>query len=115
MSNVGNNKEKTITDKNNKTPYYLMTKSHFSLESPIDRSTLKSRNSLGLLLFPLDIPFIVTVEPPISYLYELHDHNTRQMTINNYNYHSVAGSHKWLQELAISDEVLISVHPRGSH
>jgi len=47
--NVGNN-EGTITD--NKTPCYLMTRSHFSPESPIDGSTPKCRNSLGLSLFP---------------------------------------------------------------
>ena len=33
------------------------------------------------------------------------------MTINNYNYQSIAKSHKRLQELAISDEVLVRVHP----
>ena len=51
-SNVGNNKERTITDKNNKISYYVMTISHFSPESPIDRCTLRSKNSIGLLSFP---------------------------------------------------------------
>ena len=32
------------------------------------------------------------------------------MTFSNYNYQSVADSHKRLQELAIGDEVLIRVH-----
>ena len=47
----------------------------------------------------------------MPHLHESHDHNTRQMTINNYNYQSAAKSHKRLQELAIDDEVLIRVHP----
>ena len=80
-------------------------------ESPIDGSNLKSRNFLGLLPLPLDISHIITIEPPAPYLHELHDHNTRQMIINNYNYQSTAESHKRLQELAINDEVLIRVHP----
>ena len=40
-SNVGNNKERKVTDKNNKTPCYLMIRSHFSPESPIDGSTFR--------------------------------------------------------------------------
>jgi len=32
-SSIGNNREGTITEKNNKTPYYLVTRSHFSPES----------------------------------------------------------------------------------
>jgi len=35
---------------------------------------------------------------------------TRQMIINNYNFHFAAESHKWLQNLAIGDEVMIKVH-----
>jgi len=105
-SNVGNNKEGTITDKNNKTPCYLRTRFHFLPESPIDGS-LTSRNFLDLLPLPLGISPIVTVEPHAPHLHELHDHNTRQITIDNYNYQSTAESHKWLQELAIGDEVLI--------
>ena len=59
----------------------------------------------------LSIPPIITVETPVPHLHELHDHNTRQMAINNYNYQSAAESHKWLQELVISYEVLIRVQP----
>jgi len=113
-SNVRNNKEGTITEKN-KTPYYLVTRSHFSPESPIDGTTPRSKNSLGLLPLPLGIPSIVTIEPSVPYLRKLHDHDTRQMTISNYNYQSVAGSHKRLQNLAIRDEVLIRVHQKGSY
>ena len=80
--NVKNNKEGTVTDKNNKSPSYLVTSSHVSPESPIDESTPRSKNSLGLLPLPLGISTIVTVEPPALYLHDLHDHNTRQMTIN---------------------------------
>ena len=76
-----------------------MTRSHFFLESPIDGSTPKSKNSLGLLLLPLDISSIVTVESSAPHLHELHDHNTRQMTISNYNYQSTVKSHKWLHGL----------------
>jgi len=32
------------------------------------------------------------------------------MIIRNYNYQSVAESHKWLQDLTIGDEVMIRVH-----
>ena len=35
-SNVGNNKEGTVTDKDNKTAYYLVIRSHFSPKSFID-------------------------------------------------------------------------------
>ena len=99
-SNVGNSKEGTITDKNNKTPCYLVTRSHFSPESPIDGSTPSPRNSLVLIPLPLSIPPIVTVGPSASHLNELHGHNTKQITISNYNYQSTAESHKWLKELA---------------
>ena len=91
-SNV-ENKEETVTDKN-KTSCYLVTISHFSPDSPIDESTLRFRNYVGLLPLPISISLVVTIEPPASHLHELHDHNTRQMTINNYNYQSVAESHK---------------------
>ena len=93
-SNVGNNKEGTVTDKNNKTPCYLVARSYFSPEFPIDGYTPSSKNSLGLLSLPLDILLIITVEPSTSYLHELHDHNKRQMTISNCNYQSTAKSHK---------------------
>jgi len=76
-SNVGNNREGTITDKNNKTRCYLVTRSHISPDYPIDGFTYRSRNSLGLLPLPLGISSIVTVEPPVPHLHELHDHNTR--------------------------------------
>ena len=91
---VGNNKEETVTDKNKKIPCYLVTRSHFSPESPIDGSLLKCRNSLGLLL--LRIPPIVTFEPHAPELHKLHEHNTKQMTTNNYNYQFSAESHKQL-------------------
>jgi len=84
-SNVGNNKKGTVTDKNNKTPYYLVTSSHFSAVSPIDRSAPRLTNFFSLLHPPLGIPSIVTTEPPGLHLHELHDHNTRKITINNYN------------------------------
>jgi len=87
------------------------TPSHFSPESPINGSTPRSRNSLDLLSLPLGILSIVTVEPPAPNLHELHDHNTRQMITNNYNYQHVAESHKQLQEITIGDEVLIRMHP----
>ena len=51
-SNVGNNMEGTITDKNNKKPCYLVTRPHFSPESPINGSTPRPRNSVGLPVFP---------------------------------------------------------------
>ena len=89
----------------------LSDRSHFSPKSPIDRSTLRSRNSLGLLPFPLSIPPVVTIEPSVPYLHELYDHHIRQMTFNNYNYQSATESHKRLQDLAIGDKVLIRVHP----
>jgi len=38
-------------------------------------------------------------------------HNIRRMTISNYNYQSVAESHKRLHNIAIGDEMLIRVHP----
>ena len=63
-SNIENNKKGTTTKKNN-TPYYLMTKSHFSSESPIDGSTLRSRSSLSHLSLPLGIP-------PLPQLNHLH-------------------------------------------
>ena len=88
-----------------------MSRSHFSPESPIDGSTPRFRNSLSLLPLLLVIPSIITVELSAPYLHELHDHNLRQMTINNYDYEFAAESHKWLQDLAIGDEMLIKMHP----
>ena len=38
-SNVRNIKEGIVSDKNNKSPRYLVTRSHFSPESPIDGFT----------------------------------------------------------------------------
>jgi len=105
-----NNKKRIVTEKNDKTPSYLVSRTHFSHESPIDGSTPRSRDSRGLLHLPQGIPPIVTVEPSASPLHKLHEHNTRQMTINNYNYQSVAESHKWLQDITIGDDVLIRVH-----
>ena len=75
-SNMGNNKEGTITDKNNKTPRYVMTRSHFSPESPIDGFTPRFRNNVGFLRLFLGISPIVTFELPAPHLHELHDHNT---------------------------------------
>jgi len=85
-SNVWNNREETITDMDNKILRYLVIRSHFFSESLIDGSTLRSRKSFSLLPLLLGILSIVTVEPPAPHLHELHDYNTRQMTINNYNY-----------------------------
>ena len=110
--NVGNNKEGTITNKNNKTLCYLVIRFHFSPGSSIDRSNPRSRNSLDLLPLPLGISHIVTVEPPAPHLHELHEYNTRQMTIINYSYQPTVESHKRLQELTRGDEVLIRVHPK---
>ena len=91
---VGNNKERTITKITDKT--YLVIRTHFSPESPIDGSTLRSRNSLGLLPLPLSILPIATVESCAPHLYKLHEHKTGQMTISNCNYQSAAESQKWL-------------------
>jgi len=88
-----------------------VTRFHFSLESPIDGSTFRSRNSLSLIPLPLGIPPIATIEPSTSHLPELHEHNISQMIISNYNYQSTAESQKLLQDIAIGDEVLIRVHP----
>jgi len=107
-SNVRNNRERTITDKN-KTSCYLVIRYHFSPESSIDGFTPRFRNFLSLLPLPLDIPPIVTVEPSTPHLYELNDHNTRQITISDYNYQCTAESHKRLHGLAIIDEVLIAI------
>jgi len=68
-------------------------------------------NPHSLLHLPLGIPLIVTVEPLAPHSHELHDHNTKQMIIDNYNYQFIAKSHKRLQKLAIGDDVLIRVHP----
>ena len=68
-SSVGNNKERTITEKNDKTPCYLVTRTYFSHESPIDRSTHKPRNSIGLLPLPLGIPPIITIESSAPHLH----------------------------------------------
>ena len=91
----------------------MINRSHFSCESPIDWSNLRSKNFLSFLL-PLGIPFIIIVEPLASHLHELHDHNMRQMTISNYNYQFIAESYKRLQKLTIRDEVLIRMHPTGN-
>ena len=107
MSTVGIMRE---TEKNNNTPCYLVTRSHFSPKSPIDGFTLRPRNSLSLLPLPLVILPIVTFEPSASHLHELHDYDTKQMTIDNYNYQSTIESHKRLQDLAVGDNVLIRVH-----
>jgi len=88
-----------------------MTRSHFSPGYPIDESTLRFRNSLGLLPLLLGTSPIVKFEPPTAHLHELNDHNTKQMRINIYNYQSTAEFHKRLQELVIDDEVLIRVLP----
>ena len=78
---VGSNKLGTITDKKSKKSCHIVTKFYFSSESPIDRSTLKSRNFLGLLPLSLGISPIVTAKPPQPHSHEMHDNNTRQMTI----------------------------------
>jgi len=72
-SNVRNNEERTVTTKDNKTPCYLVSRPPFFIESPIDRSTLRSKNSLGLFSLPLSISHIVTVELSAPHLHELHD------------------------------------------
>ena len=63
-SNVGYNKERTVTDKNNKSLCYLVIRSHFSLEFLIDGFSLRSRNSLGPLPLSLSILHIITIELP---------------------------------------------------
>ena len=78
---VENIKERTVTKKNDKTPYYLATRTHFSPKSAIDGSTLRSRNSRGLLPLPLGNPPITIVEPSTPHLHKLHEHNIKQMTI----------------------------------
>ena len=87
---VGSNKSGTVTNKKSKTSCHVVIRSHFSLESPIDGYTLRSKNFLDLLPLPLDIPLIVTVEPLAPHLHESHDHNTRQMIIINYNHESAS-------------------------
>jgi len=67
-----------------------VTRSYFSPEILIDGSILRFRNSIGILSLLVGIPLIVTVEPPAPYLHELHNHNTSQRTVNNYNYQSAA-------------------------
>ena len=44
-SDIGNNKERTVTEKNDKTPCYIVFRTHFSPESPIDGSISRSRNN----------------------------------------------------------------------
>ena len=44
----------------------------------------------------LGIPLIVTVESLAPHSHELHDHNTKQTIISNYNYQSAIESHKQL-------------------
>ena len=88
----------------------LVTRSHFSPEFPINGSTPRSKNSLGLLLLPLGIKPIVIVEPLAPHLHELYDHNIMQITISNYNYQFIAEFHKRLQKVTKCDEVLIRVH-----
>ena len=87
---VGSNQSRTVTDKQSKKSCHLMTRSQFLTESPTDGSTPRSRSSLALLPLPRGILPIVIVESPTPHLHELHDHNTRQMTISNYNYQSTA-------------------------
>ena len=108
--NVRNN-DGTVTDKNNKTTCYLVTRCQSSLEALVDTSVSTLRNSIGLLSLLIGTKPIVTVESPASHLLELHVHTKRQMTFINYNYQSTAKSHKQLQELVIGDGVLIRVHP----
>ena len=45
-----------------------------------------------------------------QHLHELHEHIKMQIAISNNNYKSTADSHKRLQEFAIGDGVMISVH-----
>jgi len=103
---------RTITGKNNKTPFYLVTRTHFSPESHVEEFTPRSRNSLFLLPLPLGIPSIVIVEPFTLHLHYLYEHNTKQLTISNYNYQFAIKSHKRLQDITIGDEILIRVHPK---
>jgi len=90
--NVRNNKEGTVTDKNNKIPCYLVIRSQSSPEAPVDRSPTTLRNFIGLLPLPIDTKVIVTVESLASHLNELHVHTKRQMTFSNYDYQSAAVS-----------------------
>jgi len=106
-----NNKEGTITDKNNKILCYLVIRSQSSPKALVDRSTTTLRNFIGLLPFLIGTKPIVAVESPASHLHELHVHTKGQMTFNNYNYSSAVESHKRLQELAMGNGVLIRVHP----
>jgi len=62
---VGSTKERTITEKNEKIPDYLVIRTHFSPQLPIDGSTPRSWNSRGLLFLPLGIPPIAIVEPSV--------------------------------------------------
>jgi len=66
-SNVGNNKEGTVNAKDNEIPCYLVNKSHFSLESPINESTPRSKNSSGIVSLPLGISYIITNESSVPF------------------------------------------------
>jgi len=77
-----NNKGRTITEKNDKTPCYLVIGTHLTHESPIVGSTPRSRNFSDILLLPLGNSPIVTVESSALYLHELHDHKTRQKQLS---------------------------------
>ena len=105
-SNVGNNKEGTITDKNNK-HHVTGLNLHQKLWS-ID------------LLPHLRISSVFSSRRYSSYCHSwvirvtfvwVACHIKRYITIIHYNYQSAAKSHKRLQELAVGDEVLIRVHP----
>jgi len=93
-----------VTDKKSEKPCYLVSRSRSLPETPVGRSTTKLRNPLGLLPLPIGIKPIVTVKSHIPHFHELHVHTKRQITFSNYNYQSVAESHKHFSELAIGDE-----------
>ena len=95
-SNVGSNKVEVVTDKKSEKPCYLVTRSQSSPEIPVDKSTSKPRNPLGLLPLPIGIKPIVTIESLAPHFHELHVHTKEQMAFNNYNYQYTAESHKRL-------------------
>jgi len=66
--NVRNNKEGTITDKNNKT-YYLVTRVQSSLEALVNRSIITLRNSINFLPLPIGTKPIAIVESSAPHLH----------------------------------------------
>ena len=98
---VGSTKERTVNEKNDKIPCYLVNRTHFSYKPPINGPTPRSRNSCGLLPLSLDLLPIAIVELFVPHLHKLHEHNIRQITISKYKYQSTVEFHKRLQDIKL--------------